>query len=108
MVQSARNWILLLFSIFMAFPFEEILMLRPPGVSFLFEVGIYLYSAQKTLLFCFIYSAVPSHCSKKKLLYQSWYMLCSRTTLLYIAKPLKQQERLLKVNVITYNNSLPL
>lgn len=47
MVQSARNWILPLFSIFMAFPFEEMVTLRPPGVSFLFEVGIYFYSAQK-------------------------------------------------------------
>lgn len=72
-------------------------MLRPPGVSFLFEDGIYLYSMQKTLLFCFIYSAVPSHCSTRKLLYQIWYMLCSRMTLFYIAKHLKQQERLFKV-----------
>lgn len=47
MVQSVRNWILTLFSIFMASPFEEMMTLRPPGVSFLFEVGIYFYSVQK-------------------------------------------------------------
>lgn len=32
MVQSARNWILLLFSIFMAFPFEEIYVKTSWGV----------------------------------------------------------------------------